>query len=193
MRLVLASASPRRAELLGRLNADFDIEVSYVDETSCDEADARRYVTDIACKKAFAVAKRRKADDIIVIGADTIVIAPDGERLGKPADRRDAKRMLGKLSGEWHVVHTGVALVCAGQSRNDTGVETTEVKFRDLDDSMIERYLDTGEYPDKAGAYAVQGYGAVLVEGIRGCYFNVMGFPLAKLADMLGRFGYRFF
>jgi septum formation protein len=133
---------------------------------------------------------------MIVIGADTIVVAPDGECLGKPVDRPDARRMISILSGKWHLVHTGVAVLHSDsgcERREYLGVETTEVKFRTIDNGLAERYLDTGEYADKAGAYAVQGFGALLVERIRGCYFNVMGLPLVKLDNLLKNCGYRFF
>ena len=191
MRLVLASASPRRAELLRRLNADFDIEASDADETWNSKANPRQFVVELASRKAAIVAERRR--NAIVIGADTVVVAQNGECLGKPVDRRDAARMLEMLSGKWHLVHTGVSVICAGSGLELQDIETTEVKFRMIDSCMAERYLDTGEYADKAGAYAVQGYGALLVERICGCYFNVMGLPLVKLDDMLQTCGHRFF
>jgi septum formation protein len=211
-RLILASASPRRAELLRRLDVDFEIEISDVDEYCGDMTDAKQYAVQTALRKAAAVALRHMettgynvgvtvpdqptghnvgATGAIVIGADTVVVAPGGELLGKPADKPDAARMLAKLSGGWHEVHTGVALICLASGRETTGVETTRVKFRDLDQDMIQRYIDKGESSDKAGAYAAQGYGALLIERISGCFFNVMGLPLARLADMLMGYGYR--
>ena len=193
MKLILASASPRRAELLRRLNADFIIKASDADETWDDSVDPRQQVMDLARRKAGIVAVGHIGDGAIIIGADTVVVAPSGECLGKPVDPEEAKRMLGALSGAWHTVYTGVALVCAGSGREMQGVEGTQVKFRVISEDLAKRYLATGEHADKAGAYAVQGYGALLVEGIRGCYFNVMGLPLARLADMLSGCGYTFF
>ncbi|MCL2164393.1 MAG: Maf family protein [Oscillospiraceae bacterium] len=194
MRMILASASPRRAELLRRLNADFGIEASDADETWNTATDLKQFVMELASKKASIVAERHTdIRGMIVIGADTVVEAPNGECFGKPVDRRDAGRMLEVLSGKWHLVHTGVCVVCADSGLHLRDVETTKVKFRMIDSCMAERYLDTGEFSDKAGAYAVQGYGALLVEKICGCYFNVMGLPLVKLDDMLKACGHRFF
>ena len=129
--------------------------------------------------------------DALIIGADTVVLSPRGEMLCKPADEAEAYRMLRVLSGHWHEVYTGVAVTDSQKSRQITGCEVTRVKFSDLDNDLIRRYLKTGEPFDKAGAYAIQGFGALLIERIEGCYFNVVGLPLNRLSGMLSTFGFR--
>jgi len=138
-----------------------------------------RLVREAALAKARSVAARESG---VVLGADTIVVC-DGEVLGKPKDEREARRMLRKLSGKWHRVYTGVALVWG--SRQRVAHERTEVAFRALSKPEIERYVATGEPMDKAGAYAIQGEGAGLVRAIRGCYTNVIGLPLPRVIQLL--------
>jgi septum formation protein len=140
-----------------------------------------------ALAKRCALEKARSVDGrgAIVLGADTIVVC-EGEVLGKPRDESDARRMLRKLSGRWHRVYTGVALVSAQGQVVD--YERTEVAFRALSKPEIDRYLGTGEPMDKAGAYAIQGEGAGLIRALRGCYTNVIGLPLPKLIQMLAEF-----
>jgi septum formation protein len=148
-----------------------------------------------ALVKRSALEKARSVEGggDVVLGADTIVVC-EGEVLGKPRDERDARRMLRKLSGTWHRVYTGVALVSAGAlpargKRRLVDYECTEVAFRALSKREIDRYVETGEPMDKAGAYAIQGEGAGLVRTLRGCYTNVIGLPLPKLIEMLAEFG----
>lgn len=184
--IILASASPRRAELLRRIGLKFRVVPSDVEERLEGSLDARSLALKLASEKAEAVAVRHP--EAIVLAADTVVCC-DGEILGKPADWRDAARMLQLLSGRTHEVSTGVVLrrECTGQERKE--VVTTRVTFRRLSQEEILGYLATGEPFDKAGAYGIQGYGALLVEGIEGCYSNVVGLPLAKVGEMLREFG----
>lgn len=183
--VILASASPRRRELLALLFRDFRVVPSQFDESLVPpELGPADHVHHSALMKARDVADTHP--DSLVIGADTIVVI-DGAILGKPANRADAIRMLEMLSGKTHQVYTGVALIHQGVER--TGVECTDVDFADLDDEIIVRYVDTGEPLDKAGGYAIQGKGVVLIESIRGCYPNVVGLPLAMLSNLLVEFG----
>ena len=177
-RIVLASASPRRRELLGKMGVRFDILVSDVDE-SFDGA-PQDGVREIACRKARAVFSM--AQDAVVIGADTLVVI-DGCALGKPKDRADAKRMLQALSGREHDVYTGVCVI--DSDGEQARVERTGVVFRPLTDEAIETYLDTDEPYDKAGAYAIQGLASAFIEGFNGSYENVVGFPVDTVAEML--------
>jgi septum formation protein len=175
-RLVLASASPRRRELLGRLGLSFEVVPADVDETPEQGERPLALVRRLAATKAEAV------DGDTVLAADTIVEV-DGEILGKPADEADARRMLRRLSARSHRVHTGVA-VRAGE-RLEVQSVTTIVTFVPLLPSAIDWYLATGEPFDKAGAYAIQGAGGVFVESIRGSVSNVVGLPLTTVAKML--------
>ncbi len=181
--LVLASASPRRQELIRLISEDILVSPSDVDETLPDGISAEAAPEFLAVKKAVAVAKQFPHDT--VIGSDTSVIV-DGIILGKPKDREDAKRMLTLLSGKNHKVITGCAIFKNGRSISFS--EVTEVKFHKLSDREIEEYLDREEYKDKAGAYGIQGYASLLIEGINGDYFNVVGLPVSRLARALKRF-----
>ncbi|PAQ16348.1 septum formation inhibitor Maf [Bacillaceae bacterium SAOS 7] len=182
--IILASGSPRRKELLQRIGLPFTVIVSDVDETISHPMSSEETVMQLASRKAHAVAKHYEQD--IVIGADTIVVL-DEEILGKPKDRGDAKRMLSKLSGREHSVYTGVAIV---QGKNEhVFYEKTNVTFWELSDEEVDAYLDSGEPFDKAGAYGIQGIGAVLVKKIDGDYFSVVGLPVASLYRQLQRFG----
>lgn len=186
MDIILASASPRRRELLERMGIrDFRIMVSDADETLEEGLAPALQVERLSRIKAEAVAAEGNADSI-VIAADTVV-ALDGAILGKPADAQDARRMLTALSGARHHVYTGVT-VMQGQ-KCLTRHEATAVDFRPLTAQEIEWYLASGECMDKAGAYGIQGYGALLVTGICGDYYNVMGLPVVRLAGMLKEFG----
>jgi len=182
--LVLASRSPRRQALLRAAGIECGVVAPLVE----DAAPARVRGSYAAFAKRSALEKARSigAQDGLVIGADTIVVC-GGEVLGKPRDARDARRMLRLLSGRWHRVYTGVALV-QGQRRL-VDYESTEVAFRALSKREIDRYVATGEPLDKAGAYAIQGEGAALIRTVRGCYTNVIGLPLPRLIEMLLRFG----
>lgn len=179
MHLVLASGSPRRHELLALLGWDFTVVVPDVDESSRPAEDPISYVRRIAHTKALAV---EVAADAVVVAADTTVEI-DGRILGKPVDGDDARAMLRELSGRTHRVHTAVVVRHGGDLRDD--VVTTHVTFVPLTEAMLAWYLATGEPMDKAGAYALQGAGGVLVERIDGSASNVVGLPLAQLAALL--------
>ncbi|WP_404980633.1 Maf family protein [Carboxydichorda subterranea] len=186
MGLVLASTSPRRRQLLAMVGARFEVEVPGADEREYCLEDPERLVMALARAKAESVASRRPRD--LVVGADTVVVL-DGRILGKPADGREAREMLEALSGRTHEVWTGVALVRREPEACRVEAERTEVTFRSLDPDEVDRYVALGEGMDKAGAYAVQGVGGLFVERIEGCYFNVVGLPLARLHTMLRRLG----
>jgi len=183
--VILASASPRRRELLGRLCAEFEVVPSDIDEI-LEGAPSEATVAALALAKARAVAARVGAG--VVLGADTVVVI-DGVALGKPRDDEDARTMLGRLRGRAHDVITGVALVDAATGRAETTAVTTRVTMADVRHDAIEAYISSGEPLDKAGAYAIQGRGAALVAGFTGSYSNVVGLPLGATARLLGRFG----
>lgn len=178
-KLVLASASPRRAEILRAVGWPFETLAANIDETRASEEDAVAYVQRLARAKAEAVAGRCESG--LVLGADTVVVIAN-EILGQPRDAEDARRMLKLLSGTWHAVLTGVALVRAGKAnRCVVGHESTRVRFGNLSDAEIDWYISTGEPMGKAGAYAVQGSAALFIEEIQGDYFNVVGLPMRLL------------
>ena len=187
MKLILASASPRRRELLTQVGVSFVIEVSDVEDVLDDTLSPELQVQSLALQKAQAVAAQHK--DGLVLGADTVVVDA-GSLLGKPQNTEEAAEMLRSLSGKWHQVMTAVALVDANDTKHEwTSVEITNVKFRDLTEDDIAAYVATGESMDKAGAYGIQGYGALLVERIEGCYNNVVGLPLQLVAKGLRNWG----
>ena len=173
---VLATASSRRRDILVNLGINFEQIASDVDETVPAGADPETAAAELAKSKAQTVLEKRP--DSCIIGADTIVVI-DGEVLGKPKDEGDAYRMLKMLSGRTHTVMTGVFVLYNHQERSF--VQKTEVKFYDLTEEQIDRYILSGEPLDKAGAYGIQGLGCVLVESINGDYFNVVGLPVARL------------
>jgi len=175
----LASASPRRQQLLRQVGLDFEVMVSEVDENISGSAEER--VRELALCKARAVADKA-GSDVIVIGADTLV-SVDGKVLEKPADHGEAFEMLKSLSGRKHQVYTGVAVV--GGDVVQTFVEKADVFFRTLTDEEIKGYISTGEPFDKAGGYGIQGRGALLVERIEGDFYTVMGLPLCRLFQVL--------
>ena len=184
--IVLASASPRRQELLRRIGiTEFDIRVPETEETYPEGLSPRQIVEYISREKADAAAQLCTAEDI-VITADTVVFLDD-QRLGKPMGEADALRMLTALQGRHHTVCTGVTV--RQGSRAVTGSEETEVICRPAAQRELLAYIASGEPMDKAGAYGIQGKGALLVEGIRGDFFNVMGLPLLRLSRMLEQFG----
>ena len=185
MKIVLASQSPRRKELLGRMGLEFVTQASKIDESAFDGLEARELVATLSREKAQWIA-RQLDGETLVIGADTVVVR-DGAALGKPKDAEDAVAMLLSLSGRDHQVCTGVT-VCRGD-RVLTQVEETQVTFRDLMETEVRQYVSTGEPMDKAGAYGIQGLGGLLVEGIRGDYSNVVGLPVCRLGQMLKDFG----
>jgi 23S rRNA (uracil1939-C5)-methyltransferase len=185
MKIVLASRSPRRRELMSRIVLEFQIFPVEVDESSVPEKDPAKYAVEAAVLKARAAAESFPAS--VVIGADTVVAL--GRRiLGKPADRESARTMLKWLSGQRHRVITGLAFYRKDEDRLLTGYEVTYVTFRPLTDDMIEGYLDQNDFLDKAGAYAVQDVGDAFVRRLSGDYDNVVGFPVKKVAAMLARF-----
>ena len=186
MNIVLASASPRRRELLEMLGAEnLKILPARGEEIAPENASGPELVKALALAKAREVAARCAAEDI-VIGADTIVWV-DGGPFGKPRDAEDAARMLRRLSGDCHTVYTGVAVLRGGTEC--TAYEESRVWFRELSEREIARYIATGEPMDKAGAYGAQGRGALFVRGIEGDFFNVMGLPLCLLGQMLKKQG----
>ena len=185
MKIVLASQSPRRKELLGRMGLEFVTQASKIDESAFDGLEARELVATLSREKAQWIA-RQLDGETLVIGADTVVVR-DGTALGKPKDAEDAVAMLLSLSGRDHQVCTGVT-VCRGD-RVLTQVEETQVTFRELTEAEVRQYVSTGEPMDKAGAYGIQGLGGLLVEGIRGDYSNVVGLPVCRLGQMLKGFG----
>ncbi len=186
-RVVLASASPRRRQLLDLIGIAHDVRPANIDETLRPRETPRRHAERLAREKASAIAKRDP--DLITIGADTIVVV-NRKILGKPRDADDAVRMLTMLSGREHVVTTAVAVSRGRKLRS--AVEEVLVKFRRLRDDEIEAYIATGEPMDKAGAYGIQGYGATIVERIEGDYFAVMGLPIVRLIGLLRDVGVRY-
>ncbi|MDI6740934.1 MAG: Maf family protein [Candidatus Edwardsbacteria bacterium] len=188
-KLILASGSPRRRQLLAALGADFTVVVPRISESVNSGDDPARTARILAKDKAVWVSQSHHADRgrRIIVAADTLV-ALRRQVLGKPADAADAARMLSLLSEKWHTVVTGICLLDRMTGKTAAGTETTNVKFRKLSGRFIRDYVASGEPLDKAGAYGIQELGALLVERIQGCYFNVVGLPLARLAKMLERF-----
>lgn len=181
MGLILASSSPRRIELIARLGIDPRVEPADIDESPLPGESPMAYVDRLARAKT-RVAQQRWCDDI-VLGADT-TIDLDGEIFGKPTDESDARRMLRRLSGRTHRVHTGIA-ASWGSQREDSRVVTSFVTFRPVTDETLEWYIETGEWQGKAGSYAIQGLGATLVERYRGSLTNIIGLPLRETAQLL--------
>jgi septum formation protein len=186
--IVLASMSPRRAQLLTQLGLAFESVPAELDETPLPGEGAVDHVVRLALEKARAVATRRP--DALVIAGDTVVVV-DGEILAKPESPEHAAEMLLRLQGRTHRVETGVAVVAPGGSEA-VDVVGADVIFRPFDMEMARSYVATGEPLDKAGAYGIQGFGAVLVESIRGDYFAVKGLPLARLIQLMERVGWRY-
>lgn len=184
--LVLASGSPRRRELLEGIGLDFEVLVSNVQEVARPGESPREYVRRLAEEKAAEVGRRRP--DSWVIAADTVVCL-DSRILEKPRDRADAIAILEALTGREHVVFTGLTLRRDQPLHREIGVAETKVRMAKLSREEIDWYVDTGEPMDKAGAYAVQGIGAMFVESIEGNYSNVVGLPLSLLLDMMRRVG----
>jgi len=186
MNLVLASGSPRRKELLGNMGfSGFTVLKPDFDEDAVTAPDPGGLVEALSAGKAEAAAREVSDPEALLLAADTVVVL-DGAVLGKPRDEADAFRMLSALSGRTHRVYTGVTLRRGGEVL--TGHEVSEVTFRSLTEEEIRNYIATKEPMDKAGAYGIQGFGALLVEGIRGDYFNVMGLPVCRLGTMLKQF-----
>lgn len=197
--LVLASASPRRRQLISVFGLPVIVRPPSVDESVPDRWTPAKTVEELSRRKAEAVLRDLAATRAasgpeasgevrVVVGSDTVVVL-DGKIMGKPADREDARNMLRRLSGRTHEVYTGVTCIRESDGRALTKHRMTRVTFRPLSDSLIERYIATGEPMDKAGAYGVQGIGAVLIENIEGDFFSVMGLPVGLLFGMLTELG----
>lgn len=183
--VILASASPRREELLGLIFKEFWVMPSDFDESKVpQDMPPNELVMYSSLMKARDVADKNPKS--LVIGADTVVVV-DNTVLGKPRDRADAARMLKLLSGKTHQVYTGISAIFSGEEHS--AFECTDVTFSNLEDEVISRYVSSGEPMDKAGAYAIQGRGAVLIESICGCYFNVVGLPIHRLSTILNKLG----
>jgi septum formation protein len=191
LKLILASASPRRSEILRNAGLQFEIRKTDVDESRLADEVPGDYVRRLALSKSLsAAAEYRELDnEALFLGADTVVVV-DAEILGKPASQDDARSMLHRLSGRVHEVHTGLALLRTPGAERRVVEEITRVHFVSLSEQEIESYIATGEPFDKAGAYAIQGIGGRYVTRIEGCYFNVMGLPLAKLWSLLRELGW---
>ena len=181
-RVILASASPRRRELLSLIGIEHEVRPANIDESYLDGETPREHAERLAREKASEIDE----PNAVTIGSDTIVVV-DGDVLGKPRDRVHAAEMLRRLSGRSHVVMTGVAVRWRGKLVS--GLEEVGVTFRALTDEEIERYIDTGEPMDKAGAYGIQGFGATIVDRVDGDYFAVMGLALNRLVRLFGRLG----
>jgi septum formation protein len=186
-RVVLASGSPRRRQLLELIGIEHDVQPANIDESVRPRETPARYAERLAREKASVVASRDP--DRITIAADTTVVV-NKKVLGKPENEEDARRMLSMLSGREHTVITAIAVARGRKLRS--AVEEVRVRFRRLRDDEIDAYIATGEPMDKAGAYGIQGYGATIVECIEGDYFSVMGLPLARLVDLLRDLGVRY-
>ena len=188
-RIILASASPRRAELLKQIGVEFESVISNVEEWPLPDEAPPDYITRIARAKVVAVARQR--DSGLVIGADTVVVL-EGRLIGKPDTETEAKNLLRQLSGRWHAVMTGVALYDI-ESRNEVAdYDKTLVKFAQLSDREIDWYVKTNEPLDKAGAYGIQGLGGLFVDEIAGNYYNVVGLPIPLVYRLARRLGYSF-
>lgn len=189
-RVVLASTSPRRQELIASLHIPYEIRPSYADEHTPSDWTPRQIVEGLALRKAQAVYEEigDPSENAVIVGSDTIVVLED-QVLGKPADDTDAFRMLKSLQGRAHHVYTGVACIDASTGQRMVRHRMTRVVMKPLSDATIQAYVQSGEPRDKAGAYGIQGLGSTLVEGIEGCYFTVVGLPVSLLSDMLSEFG----
>lgn len=190
MSLILASGSPRRAEILRNAGFAFEVQPANVDESRLPDEPAPDYVLRLALEKARIAAQQMstQSEPSICVGADTTVVLGD-HLLGKPESIEEARWMLRELSGQTHEVLTGIALVTTPDCRELTHVETTKVTFSELSEAEIEKYLASGEPFDKAGAYGIQGLAGKYVTRIEGCYFSVMGLPLSRLWRMLRDLG----
>lgn len=188
MKLILASASPRRAAILENAGIRFDRRAAEIDETPLDGESAEDCVMRLAEEKARQAAGK-VAGPAIVVGADTLVVL-DGEVMGKPGSEEEARQMLRHLSGRTHSVITGIAAIRLPDCASKRATETTAVTFAQLDEREIDDYVATGEPMDKAGAYGIQEHAGRFVTRVEGCYFNVVGLPLARLYAMLREFGW---
>jgi septum formation protein len=184
-KIILASASPRRKQLLEQMKLKFEVIPSNIFEDYQENREPEEVARDLAERKATDIA--RISEDSLVIGADTVVFLD--EILGKPKDEREALKILKKLSGKTHYVITGIAVIDSSTKKLVVDHEKTAVKMKKISEEEIKAYISTGEPMDKAGAYGIQGLGSVFVEEIHGCYFNVVGLPISKLYSILKGFG----
>jgi nucleoside triphosphate pyrophosphatase len=185
--IILASSSPRRADLLAAIGVDFRIVPSLIHERAHPDEPPGDYITRLARAKVVAVARQRHSG--LIIGADTVVLL-DGVLMEKPVSQQDAQRMLLELSGRWHAVLTGVALFDVASHQEIADYEKTLVRFARLTEREIEWYVESGEPMDKAGAYGIQGLAAMFVEEIAGNYSNVVGLPIPLVYRLARRLGY---
>ena len=194
-KLILASQSPRRREILSNLGVTFEVKVSDADESS-DERDPKKLVEELSRRKAEAVrdallCEGKSMEKCVILASDTVV-SVDGRILGKPKDEAEARWMLHLLSGRRHEVISGLALI--GDGKSGTAHEVTEVEFDEMDDATIDYYIREAKPYDKAGAYAIQGLASAWIKGIHGCYFNVVGLPVHRLNCLYEQlFGEKFF
>jgi septum formation protein len=184
---ILASASPRRKEILGRLGLRFRIDPSGMEEPDRSPHETpSRYAVRLACLKGRESAQKHKSG--FILSADTIVVL-GSHILTKPDSSSDARRMIQQLSGRWHEVITGICVIDAATGREHSAFSRTRVHFRKLSAAEIKWYIKTGEYRDKAGAYGVQGYASLFIDRIEGCYFNIVGFPVSTFERLCEKFG----
>lgn len=186
-RIILASGSPRRRELVSRMGIEPVVRVANIPEAPEPTESPEEYTRRLACEKAQAVANALAQEDGLpewILAADTVVVS-DGAILEKPIDDEDAVAMLQQLSGRAHQVMTSFAIYSRLDERVTVDTVTTQVWFRDLDEAAFRRYVATGEPHDKAGSYGIQGIGSLLVDRIEGCYFNVVGLPISRVAEAM--------
>lgn len=189
MKIVLASSSVRRKQLLGKLVDNFDVFAGgFPEESVVFDGNCETYVMDLASGKAEAVCSKMRERNAIIIGCDTVVYFK-GNILGKPRDKDEAFNMLKSLSANKHQVYSGIAVIDKASEIMKKDFVKTTVRFSNISDEQIKKYLKTAEYKDKAGAYGIQGYGGVFVSEIHGCYYNVVGLPLNRLHEMLTGMG----
>ena len=184
-KIILASASPRRREILSKYNINFEVISSDVDEKILPDEEPAQVAMALAFQKAYSIASKLD-NNFIVLAADTIVFKD--EILGKPVDSIDALEMLNKLNGQIHQVITGIALIETQTNKKIVDYEITNVKFKKISKEKIERYINTGEYTDKAGSYGIQGYGEILIDWIEGSYSNAVGLPIAKIDSIFEKY-----
>ena len=182
MNIILASASPRRKEILENANVKFKIMSSDIVELTLEGESPCQMVMRLAFEKGIDIADKQKSD--LVISADTIVVL-DNKVLGKPKDEKEARYMIESLSGKTHQVITGISLINLENNKKIIDYVISNVKFKNLSEDNINDYISTNESLDKAGAYGIQGYGALLVKEIQGDYFNIVGLPISRLSDLL--------
>lgn len=190
--IILASASPRREQLLQAIGIHPVLMPSHANEDIDEACSSAEVVCQLADRKAFVVyqllAGTGKYENGLIIGADTIVVLND-RKLGKPADASEALRMLTELQGKAHQVYTGISIRDLSSGEGKTDYRVTKVRMKAVSSRQLERYVQSGEPLDKAGGYGIQGLGASLIESIEGCYFNVVGLPISLLCEMLAGFG----